>query len=84
MEESSGVTPPSIRVNDEPYDLVLMTAFVRMHASSVPARELDVFYKLYFERRSKKEAAGALGISVNTIGTLLRRLRKRLKGAADS
>jgi DNA-directed RNA polymerase specialized sigma24 family protein len=58
-----------------------MIAFVKANISSVPPRELDVFYKLYFEGRSKKDAASALGVSVNTLSTLLRRLRQRLKRA---
>ena len=58
-----------------------MTAFVRAHADQIPARELDVFYKLYIEGRSKQQAARLLGVSKNTVGTLLRRLRRRLAHA---
>ncbi len=56
-----------------------MNAFIQANISSVPPRELDVYYKLYFEGRSKKDAASALGVSVNTVNALLRRLRQRLK-----
>jgi len=67
---------PTARYDDE-----AMTAFVRAHTDQIPARELDVFSKLYIEGRSKQQAARLLGISKNTVGTLLRRLRRGLARA---
>lgn len=56
-----------------------MDAFVRGHAKQIAPRELEVYYKLYIEGRSKSEAASVLGITNNTFRTLLRRLRLRLR-----
>ncbi len=60
-----------------PYDKDRMDHFIRRRGCEVPERERDVYTLIYTEGLSRAEAAHRLGLSPNSVQTLLRRLRKR-------